>query len=77
VELVSIADGAALEKVGVDPATGGFFFRGWYDPDAREYGFRFLAPDGFVSETFSVLAPIWNQFNGRPDRVNSATGARP
>lgn len=77
--LVDRRTGTVLAFASVDPVTGAFSFdNAWQDPNwGADFGFQFLAPDGFCSQTFPVNAPEWHQFEGNPDINNSNTGARP
>lgn len=79
VYLVDRRTDTILAFASVDPITGAFSFNNaWQAPDASaEFGFQFLASNGFCSQTFPVEDPTWNQFMGNPVINDSATGARP
>lgn len=77
--LVDRRTGTILAYTAVDQVTGDFSFdNAWQDPNwGADFGFEFLAPEGFVSQTFPVKKPLWNEFDGNPRVNDSANGARP
>lgn len=77
--LVDRRTGEVLAFSSVDPVTGAFSFdNAWQDPNwGADFGFQFIAPDGFCSQTFPVSDPIWNEFQGNPRVNDSAQGSRP